>query len=112
MCPDNKEPVAATVVIFRLFAAIRVGLCTVCVGHGAAVQWPPKRHGSERSRLLTTSFVVALSLEHMAFHVFVRAGCSDPCLVCSRIYRINYTATRTEYLSVLSKSSIRNTCIM
>lgn len=36
-------------------------------------------------RLSATSFVVALSFEHMAFHVFVQAGYSDPYLLWPRI---------------------------
>lgn len=67
--------------------------------NGVTVQWPPKMYGSERCRLLTTSFVVALSFEHMAFHVFVQAGCSDPYLVCSRI---QLTALITLTLALLS----------
>lgn len=56
------------------------------------VKWLLKVNHSMQHRLSTTSFVVALSLEHMAFHVFVQAGYSDPYLLCPHMYRINCTA--------------------
>lgn len=86
--------------------------CLILERHGVTVQRPPEFYGCQRSRLLTTSFVVALSFEHMAFHVFVQAGYSDPYLLCLRIYRINYTATQklmnSLYFSILVILSVCN----
>lgn len=81
MCPYYEKPAAATTIIFVISAVVRSRLCITLVRNGVMVRWPDKLHGSEPSRLPTTSFVVALSYEHMAFHVFVQAGCSDPCLL-------------------------------
>lgn len=53
-------------------------LSVVLVRHGVTAQGPSMLHVSERSRLPFTSFVVALSVEHMALRVFVQAGYSDP----------------------------------
>lgn len=88
-----QKPTVATTIMFVILAVMCAVLCIIHVRHGVRAQWLPKLHGSWRSRLPTTSFVVALSFEHMAFHVFVQAGYSDPHLFCPRTYRINYTAT-------------------
>lgn len=41
-----------------------------------------------------TSFVVALSYEHMAFRVFVHASHSDPCIFCGVHVKTEMKAAR------------------
>lgn len=79
---NNKEPAATSTIMFVLFAVMCAGLCIILIRNSVTVLWPLEVCGCEWSRLSTVSFVVALSFEHMAFHVFVQAGYSDPYLYC------------------------------
>lgn len=104
LATNNKEPTATTIILFLTLTVMCAGLCIMWIRDSVRAQRPPELYGNERSCLAATSFVVALSFEHMAFHVFVQAGYSDPYLCCPLLYTaciilLNTVSTLFEHFS-------------